>query len=132
LKALIVEWNEVGHVPFKEKDKLYKEYKTASDAQFDRLNMDQASRRMDFFRANLEDMSGKGQQKLQSERKRLVRVYESLNSEIATFENNIGFFSGSSKNAAGLIKDMERKIAKLKEERELVVEKIKMLEETTK
>jgi len=132
LKALIVEYNEIGHVPFKEKDKLYKEYKTAIDAQFDRLNMDQASRRMDFFRANLEDMAGKGQQKLQSERKRLMRVYESLNSEIATFENNIGFFSGSSKNAAGMIKDMERKIAKLKEERELVVEKIKMLEDTAK
>jgi hypothetical protein len=132
LKALIVEWNEVGHVPFKEKDRLYKEYKTAIDAQFDRLNMDQTSRRMDFFKANLEDMAEKGQQKLQSERKRLMRVYDSLNNDIATYENNIGFFSGSSKNAAGMIKDMERKIAKLKEERELVVEKIKMLEETAK
>jgi len=132
LKALIVEWNEVGHVPFKEKDKLYKEYKTAIDAQFDRLNMDQASRRMDFFKANLEDMAEKGQQKLLGERKRLMRVYDSLNNDIATYENNIGFFSGSSKNAAGMIKDMERKIAKLKEERELVIEKIKMLEDSTK
>ena len=131
LKTLIVEWNEVGHVPFKEKDKLYKEYKTAIDAQFDRLNMDQASRRMDFFRANLEEMAEKGQQKLLGERKRLMRVYDTLNNDIATYENNIGFFSNS-KNAAGMIKDMERKIAKLKEERELVVEKIKMLEETTK
>ncbi len=132
LKALIVEWNEVGHVPFKEKDKLYKEYKTAIDSQFDRLNMDQTNRRMDFFKANLEDMAEKGQQKLLGERKRLMRVYDSLNNDIATYENNIGFFSGSSKNAAGMIKDMERKIAKLKEERELVIEKIKMLEETTK
>ncbi len=132
LKVLIVEWNEVGHVPFKEKDKLYKEYKTAIDAQFDRLNMDQANRRMDFFRANLEDMAEKGQQKLQGERKRLMRVYDTLNNDIATYENNIGFFSGSSKNAAGMIKDMERKIAKLKEERDLVIEKIKMLDETAK
>lgn len=132
LKALIVEWNEVGHVPFKDKDKIYKEYKTAIDAQFDRLNMDQASRRMDFFRANLEDMAEKGPQKLLSERKRLMRVYEALNNDISTSENNIGFFSGSSKNAAGMIKDMERKIAKLKEERDLVIEKIKMLEDSTK
>jgi len=57
-------------------------------------------------------------------------LYDSLNNEIATAENNIGFFSGSSKNAEGLIKEMERKIEKLKEEKNLVLEKIKMLEDT--
>ena len=132
LKALIAEWNEVGHVPFRDKDKIYKEYKTAIDEQFDKLNVDQATRRMDVFKSNLEDMAEKGQQKLIGERKRLLRMYDSLNNEIATAENNIGFFSGSSKNAEGLIKDMERKIEKLKEEKLLVLEKIKMLEDTVK
>jgi hypothetical protein len=132
LKALIVEWNEVGHVPFKNKDKIYKEYKAAIDAQFDRLNMDQVNRRMDLFKANIEELAEKGSQKLAFERKRLVRVYDSLSNDITTYENNIGFFSGSSKNANALRKDMEQKIAKLKEERNIVIEKIKMLEETAK
>jgi hypothetical protein len=132
LKALIVEWNNVGHVPFKDKDKIYKEYKTAIDAQFDRLNMDQVSRRMDLFKANIEELAEKGSQKLMIERKKLMRIYESLNNDIATYENNIGFFSGSSKSADTLKKDMEQKITKLKEERNIIFEKIKMLEETAK
>lgn len=131
LKSLIAEWNEVGHVPFKDKDKVYKEYKAAIDEKFDKLNLDQAARRMDVFKSNLEEMAEKGQQKLLGERKRLVKVYESLGSDITTAENNIGFFANS-KNASGLIKEMERKIEKLKEERNLVLEKIKMLEESVK
>ncbi|MBP5456156.1 MAG: DUF349 domain-containing protein [Paludibacteraceae bacterium] len=132
LKELIAEWNEVGHVPFRDKDKIYKEYKAAIDEKFDKLNLDQTARRMDVFKSNLEEMAEKGQQKLLGERKRLVRLYESLSSDIATAENNIGFFSVNSKGAVGLIKEMERKIEKLKEERKLVLEKIKMLEDTVK
>ena len=129
LKSLIAEWNQIGFVPFKEKDKLYKEYKNAIDQKFDKLNLDKNSRRMDVYKSNLQDIVSKGHQKLASERKRLVRQYEALTSEIATYENNIGFFSGSSKKAEGMIKDMEAKVSKLKKEREVVLEKIKMLEE---
>lgn len=128
LKALIAEWNEVGFVPFKEKDKVYKAYKQAIDEQFDKLNLDQASRRLDVFKTNLEDMSGKGQQKLLSERKRLLRQYDALSSEITTSENNIGFF-GNSKGADALRMEIERKIEKLKQEKNLILEKIKLLEE---
>ncbi len=129
LKSLIAEWNQIGFVPFKDKDKLYKEYKNAIDEKFDKLNLDKNSRRMDVYKSNLQDIVSKGHQKLASERKRLVRQYEALTSEIATYENNIGFFSGSSKKAEGMIKDMEAKVSKLKKEREVVLEKIKMLEE---
>lgn len=129
LKSLIAEWNQIGFVPFKDKDKLYKEYKNAIDEKFDKLNLDKNSRRMDVYKSNLQDIISKGHQKLASERKRLVRQYEALTSEIATYENNIGFFSGSSKKAEGMIKDMEAKVSKLKKEREVVLEKIKMLEE---
>jgi hypothetical protein len=129
LKSLIAEWNQIGFVPFKEKDKLYKEYKNAIDEKFDKLNLDKNSRRMDVYKSNLQDIVSKGHQKLASERKRLVRQYEALTSEIATYEKYIGFFSGSSKKAEGMIKDMEAKVSKLKKEREVVLEKIKMLEE---
>lgn len=131
LKELTAKWNQIGFVPFKEKDKIYKVYKAAIDEKFDKLNLDRNARRMDVYKANLQDIANKGQQKLQSERKRLLRQYESLTSEIATYENNIGFFSGSSKKAEGMIKDMELKVSKLKSEREVVLEKIKMLEEAS-
>ena len=131
LKELTAKWNQIGFVPFKEKDKIYKVYKAAIDEKFDKLNLDRNARRMDVYKANLQDIANKGQQKLQSERKRLLRQYETLTSEIATYENNIGFFSGSSKKAEGMIKDMELKVSKLKSEREVVLEKIKMLEEAS-
>ena len=131
LKELTAKWNQIGFVPFKEKDKIYKVYKAAIDEKFDKLNLDRNARRMDVYKANLQGIANKGQQKLQSERKRLLRQYESLTSEIATYENNIGFFSGSSKKAEGMIKDMELKVSKLKSEREVVLEKIKMLEEAS-
>lgn len=131
LKELIAQWNQIGFVPFKDKDKVYKAYKAAIDEKFDKFNLDRNARRMDVYKSNLQDIVNKGQQKLATERKRLIRQYEALTSEIATYENNIGFFSGASKKAEGMIKDMEMKVNKLKAEREVVLEKIKMLEEAS-
>lgn len=129
LKELIEEWRNVGHVPFKDKDKIYKTYRTAIDKQFDKLNIDANNRRLDTFRTNLEDMSSKGEQKLYREREKLVRTYEHLKSEIATYENNMGFFSATSKRADNLLKEMENKIEKLKEECLLIEKKINMIED---
>jgi DNA-binding HxlR family transcriptional regulator len=129
LRALMAEWNTIGHVPFKEKDKVYKEYRDAVDKQFETLNVDATNRRMDNFRSNLKDMSGKGENKLYREREKLMRAYEHLKSEILTYENNIGFFSSSSKKGGGLIKEMERKIESLKEESKLIEQKINLIDE---
>lgn len=129
LRALMAEWNAIGHVPFKEKDKVYKEYRDAVDKQFETLNVDATNRRMDNFRSNLKDMSGKGENKLYREREKLMRAYEHLKSEILTYENNIGFFSSSSKKGGGLIKEMERKIESLKEESKLIEQKINLIDE---
>lgn len=132
LKALIAEWNAVGHVPFKDKDKIYNAYKAAIDEKFDKLNVDKSNRRMDAFKANVQDMAEKGEQKLNSERKKLVRQYDALSADITNYENNIGFFSASSKNAESLIKEMVNKIQKLKKERDMIVEKIKLLDDAAK
>ncbi|MEI7502227.1 MAG: DUF349 domain-containing protein [Paludibacter sp.] len=129
LRAMMAEWNTIGHVPFKEKDKVYKEYRDAVDKQFETLNVDASNRRMDSFRTNLKDMSNKGENKLYREREKLVRAFEHLKSEIATYENNIGFFSSSSKKGGGLIKEMERKIEALKEESKLIEQKINLIDE---
>ena len=129
LRAIMAEWNTIGHVPFKEKDKIYKEYRDAVDKQFETLNVDSSNRRMDSFRNNLKDMSTKGENKLFREREKLMRTYEHLKSEIATYENNIGFFSSNSKKGGGLIKEMERKIETLKEESKLIEQKINLIDE---
>lgn len=129
LRALMAEWNTIGHVPFKEKDKVYKEYRDAVDKQFETLNVDATNRRMDNFRSNIKDISGKGENKLYREREKLMRAYEHLKSEIATYENNIGFFTSSSKKGGGLIKEMERKIESLKDESKLIEQKINLIDE---
>jgi len=129
LRALMAEWSTLGHVPFKEKDKVYKEYRDAVDKQFEALNVDSSNRRMDNFRTNVKDMAGKGENKLYREREKLVRAFEHLKSEIATYENNIGFFSSNSKKGGGLIKEMERKIEALKEESKLIEQKINLIDE---
>ena len=129
LRELIAQWNSIGFVPFKEKDKIYKEYRAAIDKQFDALNVDVANRRLDTFRSNLEDMANKGENKLYREREKMARAYEHLKSEITTYENNIGFFTSSSKKGGGLIKEMEKKIQSLKEECNLLVKKIQLLDE---
>jgi len=131
LRALMAEWNTLGHVPFKEKDKVYKEYRDAVDKQFEALNVDSSNRRMDNFRSNVKDMVEKGENKLYREREKLVRAYEHLKSEIATYENNIGFFTSNSKKGGGLIKEMERKIETLKEESKLIEQKINLIDENT-
>lgn len=130
LRTYMAEWNTIGHVPFKEKDKVYKEYREAVDKQFEVLNVDASQRRLDNFKNNLKDISSKGENKLYREREKLVRAYEHLRSEISTYENNIGFFSSASKKGGGLIKEMERKIEALKDESKLIEEKIKLIDQS--
>ena len=131
LKAMMAEWNGIGHVPFKEKDKIYKEYHEAVDSQFDRLKVDQSDRKMQSFRSNLSDMAGgeRGKGKLYGEREKLMRMFERMKNELQTYENNIGFLSISSKGGGGLVKEMERKIEKLKDEMALIVKKIDAIDE---
>jgi len=129
LRVIMAEWNATGHVPFKEKDSIYKKYREALDKQFEVLNIDASERRIDSFKNNLKDMTAKGENKLYREREKLMRSYEHLKSEIATYENNIGFLSSSSKKGGGLIKEMERKIETLKEESKLIEQKINLIDE---
>ena len=131
LKQYMAEWNEIGFVPFKEKDKIYKEYHEAVDQQFDRLKVDRNDRRMQSFRNNLSEITSGEHSKgrLFSERDKLMRTYDRMKSELQTYENNIGFLSVSSIGGGGLLKEMERKIEKLKEDMELIVKKIEAIDE---
>ena len=131
LKEYMSEWSAIGFVPFRDKDKIYKEYHEAVDKQFERLNIDRNDRRMQSFKENISDIAGseRGKGRLYNERDRLMRTYERMKNELQTYENNMGFLSVSSKGGGGLLKDMERKIEKLKEEMELIIKKIDTIDE---
>ncbi|MDD4513972.1 DUF349 domain-containing protein [Massilibacteroides sp.] len=131
LKEYMGEWSAIGFVPFRDKDKIYKEYHEAVDKQFERLNVDRNDRRMQTFKENISDIAGgeRGRGRLYNEREKLMRTYDRMKNELQTYENNMGFLSVSSKGGSGLLKDMERKIEKLKEEMELIVKKIDTIDE---
>jgi hypothetical protein len=131
IREQMSEWNKIGFVPFREKDKIYKEYRTAVDKHFERLKIDDSERRLQSFKSNLNDGAGgeKSKNKLLNEREKLMRTYERLKSDIQTYENNIGFLSVSSKGGGGLVKEMNRKIDSLKEELNLIVKKIEVIDE---
>ncbi|OAV73285.1 hypothetical protein Barb6_00369 [Bacteroidales bacterium Barb6] len=131
LRAYMNEWNNTGFVPFREKDKIYKEYREAADKQFDRLKVDKNDRRMQSYRDRVSDLSsGDGKGKIYNERERMMRLYERMKGELQTYENNIGFLSISSKSGNSLLKDMEHKMEKIREEMEVIVKKIKLIDET--
>ena len=124
VRELMREWNEIGFVPFKEKDKIYKVYHETVDQLFKALNMSAARRRLDNFKNNLKNDAKEGGQGLSRERERLVRAYENKRSEIKTYENNLGFLTCSSKKGSNLLNEMNKKMEKLKDELNLIGEKI--------
>ena len=127
VSELMKKWQEVGHVPYKEKDKVYAEYKAAIDKAFEQLDMKAKKARMANFANSINQMSDTG--KVYHERERLVRAYEMKSQELKTYENNLGFFNAQSKSGNSLVKEMERKIANIKEEIAMLEQKIKLIDE---
>ena len=128
VQKLVVEYQQVGPVPFKEKDKLYEEYHAVLDKLYKDLNISVAKRRLSKFKDNLKQVAERGENALDNERARLMRQYEQLKSEVQTYENNLGFLNASSKKGNSLIDEMNRKVQKLKDEVQLVREKIKAID----
>ena len=125
LNALAQEWNAIGFVPFKEKDNIYKEYKQATNALYEALHVNANERKLANFRNNI----AKGGNSLQREREHLIRQYEAMKNEIATYENNIGFLSISNKKGASLVDVMKQKVNKLKQDAQVILEKIHLVED---
>lgn len=128
VQKLVDEYQSVGHVPYKEKDKLYKEYHEVLDKLYKDLNISTARRRLDNFKSNLKDMAKRSEDALDNERARLFRQYEAIKQEVQTYENNLGFLNASSKKGNSLIDEMNRKVQKLKDDMNLVREKIKAID----
>ncbi len=124
VRELMKEWNSIGFVPFKEKDKIYKVYHETVDQLFKALNISAARKRLDHFKDNLKNNLKEGGQGLPRERERLMRAYEAKRNEIKTYENNLGFLTCSSKKGSSLLNEMNKKMEKLKDDLKLLGEKI--------
>ena len=128
MRKLTDEFNSIGHVPFKEKDKMFKEYHETLDKLYKTLNIKASRRRMDNFRNNLKKVAQRGENAIDNERGRLMRRFEQLKQEINTYENNLGFLNISSKKGNSLIDDMNRRVQKLKDELAETKQKIKTID----
>ena len=129
IKQLIEEYNAIGHVPFNEKDKLYAQFRDTVDKLYKELNISAASQKLDDFKSNLKNLAKKGVDVVDNERGKLMRRYEALKSEIQTYENNLGFLTAKSKKGNSLVDEMNRKVEKLKDDMQLVHQKIKAIDQ---
>ena len=132
VQKLVEEYRSIGHVPFKEKDKLYEEYHAVLDKLYKELNISVAKRRLNNFKQSLKQVAERGENALDNERARLFRQYEAIKQEVQTYENNLGFLNASSKKGNSLIDEMNRKVQKLKDDMNLVREKIKAIDAENK
>lgn len=131
VKELQAEWNEIGFVPFKLKDKVFAEYREVCDALYGAYNSRESRARMDNFHARVNSLKGDGQ-KIDRERDRLVRALDSRRNELQTIENNMGFFSVKSSQGNSMMKEMERKISRLKDDIKEIEQKIAVIDSEEK
>ena len=132
VRELMKEWNGIGHVPFKEKDRLYKQYHGLIDQLFDRFNISASNKKLSNFKSSIGNIQSGGSQSLYREREKLVRTYENMKNELQTYENNLGFLTTSSKKGNSLLTEINRKVEKVKSDLELVLQKIKVIDESIK
>ena len=130
VQELADKYNAIGHVPYRDKDKVYKEYHDAMDRIFTELHISAAKRHLDNFKNNLRGIAKKGEDAIDNERARLMHRYEQLKQEITTYENNLGFLNISSKKGNSLVDEMNRKVQKLKDDAQMIREKIKAIDQT--
>ena len=132
VRELMKEWNSVGHVPFKEKDRIYKQYHSQVDKLFERFNISASNKKLSNFKSTISSIQEGSPQALYREREKLVRAFDNMKNELQTYENNLGFLTTSSKKGNSLLTEINRKVEKLKADIELVKEKIKVVDENIK
>lgn len=132
VKNLTDKYNNIGHVPYRDKDKLYKEYHDVLDNLYSALHISEANKRVDSFKNNIKKVAERGVSALDNERSKLMHRYEKLKQEINTYENNLGFLNISSKKGNSLIDEMNRRIERLKADVEEIKQKIKAIDAENK
>ena len=122
-------WNAIGYVPFEEKEKVQKEFNTARDMHFADIRSLEGEKKLNKFRRMVAEVknSGKGDRGLRFEREKLLLKYRKMEQDIATLENNMGFFART-KNADSMIADVKKKISIAKEDLARIEEKIRIID----
>ncbi|MDD2961392.1 MAG: DUF349 domain-containing protein [Muribaculaceae bacterium] len=127
IKEISKKWREIGHVPFKEKDKIYNEYQEALKIAFDKFDIKEVRARLSNFESSVEQLANNSD-KLYRERDKLMRVLESKRNELTTYENNMTFFTVKSKAGNSMMKELERKIERIKEDIDVLEKKIEVID----
>lgn len=118
VKALQAEWAAIGHVPFRKKEKIYRTYRTLCDKIYETVHREAGRRRVDNIARRAAQNGG-------SELQRLQRAYDTKKAEIQTYETNLTFLNSKSKAGNSLVADIERRIQTLRNDLEIIAEKIK-------
>ena len=126
LHELRASWQATGHVPMKSKEKLYEEYRKVVGELFDKLDVHETRARMNAFEASVEEI-GDDKTRLRKERDRLARICEQRKNELQTYENNLGFFNFKSKSGDSMMRDLERKTQRLRDEIAEISRKMEMI-----
>lgn len=129
IRELQAKWNEIGHVPFSKKEKMYRRYRELCDKVYDTLHATAGKRRMDNFKRNVAE---KGGNELTRERNRLQNVLDAKKQDIQNYETNLTFFRSSSKKGNSIVADIEKKIERLKDDLKEITEKLKTVNEQIK
>lgn len=127
IKELSAKWQQIGHVPFRDKDKIYDAYRELTSSLHSAYNMKQSREAMNRFESSIDEMAG-DEIKLLRERERMLRAYEQRRSELHTYENNLGFFNSKSKSGDSMLRDLQRRIERIKEDLKALEEKIKLID----
>lgn len=128
VKELQAKWQEIGHVPFRDKDKIYDEYRAVCDTIYNTLGMRGGDRGRSRFEDVIKEM-GSDHQQLYRERERIMRQCEIKRNELKTYENNLGFLSSKSKSGDSMVREMERRIQKIKDDLAATEAKIKLIDD---
>lgn len=127
IKELSAKWQQIGHVPFRDKDKIYDAYRELTSSLHSAYNMKQSREAMSRFESSIDEMAG-DEIKLLRERERMLRAYEQRRSELHTYENNLGFFNSKSKSGDSMLRDLQRRLERIKEDLKALEEKIKLID----
>lgn len=128
IKEKISEWQKIGHVPFKDKDKIYAEYQAIVKQAYDKFDLKETRAHLSNFESNLDNLASAGKDKLYRERDKAIRFVEQKRNELKTYQNNLGFFNTKSKGGNSMLKEMERKMEKIQDEIKVLEEKVKMID----
>lgn len=119
-------WGEIGHVPFREKDKVYDEFRAAINELYSVHDLKETRAGFARFETTINETTDSN--KLQRERERLARVLEQKRVELTTYQNNLGFFNFKSASGSSMLRDIERKTQRIKDDIADLEKKIELID----